>query len=133
MCYAYTFIIILVIEGTINMIPRSCFGPSCLAINIIQTRLQAHCGHLCIYLSQMPLLRHKSGRYGNQELTARQITIRLVICFWIKDTTVVRRLVKYLVAGSKDGYPGLLSRGLLDLASWAIKDGMTWNSRNRHI
>ena len=39
---------------------------------------------------------------------------------------------EYPDAGSKDGYAGLLTRGLLDLASWATKDGMTWNNRNGH-
>ena len=36
--------------------------------------------------------------------------------------------MEYSDAGSKDGYAGLLTRGLLDLASWATKDGMTWNT-----
>ena len=36
--------------------------------------------------------------------------------------------LEYPDAGSKDGYAGLLTRGLLDLASWAAKDGMTWNT-----
>ena len=35
---------------------------------------------------------------------------------------------EYPDAGSKDGYAGLLTRGLLDLASWATKDGMTWKT-----
>ena len=40
------------------------------------------------------------------------------------------RLLKYPDARSKDGFLGLLSQVLLDLdlASWAIKDGMTWNT-----
>ena len=44
----------------------------------------------------------------------------------------VHALVEYSDAGSKDGYSGLLTRGLLDIASWATKDGMTWNNRNGH-
>ena len=36
--------------------------------------------------------------------------------------------MEYPDAGSKDGYAGLLTRGLLDLASWATKDGMTWKT-----
>ena len=40
---------------------------------------------------------------------------------------LIEQQVEYPDAGSKDGYAGLLTWGLLDLASWATKDGMTWN------